>query len=134
MNFIYPELISRVDLCKLLGISVSTINRRVKAGKLPKPFTVAGGGVTSRVYFNRDDIKVLMRPPAMPEDVVDKASEHAQFHEIERRIRKIAPIIGMEPIKKALAEFDEQYVDALHPRHYPAFRTKLAQLTIKRKL
>jgi len=130
-NIVSSSIISKRELAKYLGLHVDSINRYVKSGKLPTPFRLAGRtGPTCQSYFNIADVKAL-RQPLMPESMAAKQSEQAQFNEIERRVKKIASAIGLDCIKHLLAEFDTQYVDSLHPKHYSAFRSRLMKLTIK---
>ena len=130
-NMINPNIISKIMLAKHLGVHIDTINRYVKSGKLPTPFRLAGRtGPTCQSYFNIADVKAL-RQPLMPESRAAKQSEQAQYLEIERRVKKIASALGLDCIKALLVEFDTQYLDALHPRHYPAFRCRLMKMNLK---
>jgi len=131
LNFISPSIISKRDLAKHLHVHVCTINRYIQAGKLPKPFKLPfRTGPTCPSYFNLADIKALLREP-LPESMVAKAGERAQYLELDVRVKRIASVLGVKPIKELLAFFDTEYLDALHPNHYPAFRTKLARIIPK---
>jgi hypothetical protein len=82
-----PNIISKIMLAKHLGLHIDSINRYVKSGKLPAPFKLAGRtGPTCQSYFNIADIKALSKP-LMPKSMADKQSEHAQYLEIERRMK-----------------------------------------------
>lgn len=131
INMVNPNIISKKDLAQHLGIHTCTVDRYVKSGKLPMPFKLAGrGGSTCPSYFNIKDVKALAMP-ILPESDAAKMTERAQFHELERRIKKIASALGIDCIKCLLAEFDVEYIDALHPKHYMKFRSRLIHLNLK---
>jgi hypothetical protein len=126
-----PNIISKRELVKYLGLHVDSINRYVKSGKLPTAFKLAGRtSPTCQSYFNIADVRALSKA-LMPESMAAKQSEHAQYLEIDRRVKKVASALGLDCIKLLLAEFDTQYVDSLHPKHYPAFRSGLMKMNLK---
>mgnify|MGYP000706919597 CR=1 FL=1 len=136
LNFVFPKaipsgVISQRALMNHLGISRSTLRRRILAGLLPQPHTLAHQfGSTYPRYFNIADIESL-REPSMTEAMASKSGEESQYNEIKRRVDKMVSSLGIAPIKAMLAEFDADYVDTLHPDNYAAFRSKLMRYYIK---
>jgi predicted DNA-binding transcriptional regulator AlpA len=50
------QLISRLDVCNIFGVSKTTLDKWRRYGVLPKEVKIA-----SRVYFKRDQIEELIR-------------------------------------------------------------------------
>jgi excisionase family DNA binding protein len=60
----HPDLISRPEAAKLLGVTTKTLDRWVAAARLRKIQVVPNG----RVHFRRADVEALLQPRPADEE------------------------------------------------------------------
>lgn len=119
-----PEYLRLRDVARLLGCTKKTVAKRVKEGLLPS--TQFGPGVTSPRYVSRDAVSTLLRltrvmesPSPLPGVTIDPFE--AQYMLLNRRLGRLAAVIGREPVEAMLLKHSADggfSLSDVHPREY----------------